>query len=60
MKLIDERVAGVATVRRTLSAQHRFGAVMRMLDFAAIGINLLGVLIASLLAYAALAHVVDI
>ncbi len=59
MKLVDERVAGIATVRRTLSAQHRFGAVMRMLDFAAIGINLLGVLIASLLAYAALAHVVD-
>ena len=59
MARIDERIGGVAVVRRPSSQQHRFGSVMRMLDFAGGGINLLGIVIASLLAYAALAHVVD-
>ena len=59
MSRIHERISGVAEVRRPSYQGHRFGAVMRMLDFAAGGINLLGIVIASLLAYAALAHVVE-
>ncbi len=59
MARIDERISGVATVRHPSYQEHRFGAIMRMLEFAAGGINLLGIIIASLLAYAALAHVVE-